>query len=164
MSLAQSLLPELDHEMSGTRRVLERVPLERYDWAPHAKSFSLGRLANHLAGLPRWGSIALTTKEFDLAQGGTAPSDFRTREELVAGFDRNLAATRTALAGTSDEALHEAWTLRNGTHPIFTLPRLAALRNLVLNHNVHHRGQLTVYLRLLDVPVPGLYGPSADEK
>lgn len=163
MSLAEKLLPEFDHEMSGTRRVLERVPLERYDWAPHAKSFSLGRLANHLAGLLRWGSGAMSTREFDFAQGGYTPSNFRTRDELLAGFDANLAATRAAIAGAQDAAFHEPWTLRNGEHVIFTLPRAAVLRSMVFNHNIHHRGQMTVYLRLLDVPVPGLYGPSADE-
>ncbi len=163
MSLAQSLLPELDHEMSGTRKVLERVPLEKYDWTPHPKSFSLGRLANHLAGLLRWGSSAMSSQAFDFAGGGFPPSDFRTRETLLAGYDRNLAATRAAIAGATDEALREPWTLQNGDHVIFTLPRVAVLRNMVFNHNIHHRGQMTVYLRLLDVPVPGLYGPSADE-
>jgi len=164
MSLAQNLLSELDHEMTGTRKVLERVPMARYDWTPHPKSFSLGRLANHLAGLLRWGSGTMSAKEFDFAQGGYTPSDFRARETLLAGFDQNLAATRAAIAGAEDAAFLEPWTLRNGEQVIFTLPRVAVLRNMVLNHNVHHRAQMTVYLRLLDVPVPGLYGPSADEK
>lgn len=163
MSLAQSLIPEFDHEMAGTRKVLERVPLERYDWTPHPKSFSLGRLANHLAGLLRWGSGAMSTREFDFAQGGYTPSQFRTSEALLAGFEENLAATRAAIIGAPDEAFLEPWTLRNGEHVIFTLPRVAVLRNMVFNHNIHHRGQMTLYLRLLDVPVPGLYGPSADE-
>ncbi len=163
MSLAENLIPELDYEMAGTRKTLERVPLERYDWAPHPKSFSLGRLANHLAGLLRWGSIAMETSEYDFASGRYPASDHRTREALLAGFDANLAATRAAIAGAPDAAFFVPWTLRNGDHVIFTLPRIAVLRSMVLNHNVHHRGQLTVYLRLLDVPVPGLYGPSADE-
>lgn len=163
MSIGERLLPELDHEMAGTRKVLERVPLESYDWAPHPKSFSLGRLANHLAGLLRWGSVAMSSQEFDFAQGGFSPSSFRTGNELLAGFDANLAATRAAIAGAADEAFGEPWTLRNGEHLIFTMPRIAVLRNMVFNHNIHHRGQMTVYLRLLDVPVPGLYGPSADE-
>ncbi len=163
MSIGERLLPEFDHEMAGTRKVLERIPLERYDWTPHPKSFSLGRLANHLAGLLRWGSGAMSSREFDFALGGYTPSQFRTSNSLLAGFDENLAATRAAIAGAADEAFHEPWTLRNGEHVIFTLPRVAVLRQMVFNHNIHHRGQLTVYLRLLDVPVPGLYGPSADE-
>lgn len=163
MSVGERLLPEFDHEMAGTRRVLERVPLERYDWTPHPKSFSLGRLANHLATLLRWGSTAMSSQEYDFAQGGLARADFRTREALLAGFDEALAATRAAIAGATDAALAEPWTLRNGDHVLFTLPRVVVLRNMVFNHNVHHRGQMTVYLRLLEIPVPGLYGPSADE-
>ena len=163
MSLGQNLLPEFDHEMAGTRRVLARVPMQRYDWTPHAKSFSLGRLANHLAGIPRWGVVALTAPEFDFAQPGPAASPATTGEALLAGFDDKVAAARAALAGAADAAFAEPWTLRNGEHVVFTLPRAVVLRNLVFNHNVHHRGQMTVYLRLLDVPVPGLYGPSADE-
>lgn len=163
MGLAERLLPEFDHEMRGTRRVLERVPLERYDWTPHAKSFSLGRLANHLATIPRWGVVALTAPEFDFAQPGPAATPATTQEALLAAFDEKVAAARGALSGASDAALGEPWTLRNGDHVVFTLPRAVVLRNMVLNHNVHHRGQMTVCLRLLDVPVPGLYGPSADE-
>lgn len=163
MNLAQSLLPELDHEMAGTRKTLERVPLAHYDWAPHPKSFSLGRLANHLAGLLQWGSRAMHSSEFDFAAGRLPASDHRTRESLLAGFDAHLATTRAAIASAPDDAFFVPWTLRQGDHVIFQLPRVAVLRSMVLNHNIHHRGQLTVYLRLLDVPVPGLYGPSADE-
>jgi uncharacterized damage-inducible protein DinB len=163
MSLAQSLIPEFDHEMAGTRKVLERVPLERFDWSPHPKSFPLGRLANHLAGIPRWGVVAVTAPEFDFANSGPAAAPATTREALLAGFDEKVAAARSAIAGAAEAAWAEPWTLRNGEHVVFTLPRAVVLRNLVLNHNVHHRGQMTVYLRLLDVPVPGLYGPSADE-
>ena len=163
MSLAANLLGEFDHEMAGTRRVLERVPLERFDWTPHARSFSLGKLANHLVNLLRWGAVTMTAVEFDLAGEGFPRQVSRTREELLAAFDAQLTETRAAIADAKDDAMLAPWTLRQGDKILFTLPRFGVLRNMVFNHNVHHRGQMTVYLRLLDIPIPGLYGPSADE-
>lgn len=163
MSIGQGLLPELDHEMAGTRRVLERVPMDRYDWTPHSKSFSLGRLANHLARIPNWGFVTMTETGFDFAQPVAVAPPAAATSELLALFDDKVAAARREIAAATDAAMAEPWTLRNGEHLLFTLPRAVVLRNLVFNHAVHHRGQLTVYLRLLDVPVPGLYGPSADE-
>jgi uncharacterized damage-inducible protein DinB len=162
MSISDSLLPELDQEMSNTRRALERVPMDKADWKPHQKSMALGRLAIHLAELPGWASTTVTTDELDFSTGYN-PATVANTEELLALFDKNVSAARAALAGAGDEIWHKPWTLRNGDHVIFTLPKIAVHRSFVMNHVIHHRGQLTVYLRLNDVPVPSIYGPSADE-
>jgi uncharacterized damage-inducible protein DinB len=162
MSLSQSLLPEFDQEMSNTRRALERVPTDKFDWQPHAKSFTMGKLGTHLAMLPTWTSVTLDTSDLDVSQPFDQPKP-ATTEELLALFDQNVAAARTALAGAADETFFQPWTLRNGDQTIFTLPKIAVMRGFVLNHVIHHRGQLTVYLRLNDLPVPSIYGPSADE-
>ena len=166
MSLSQSLLPELDQEMAGTRKILERVPEDKLAWKPHAKSFTMGALATHVAMLPGWGTYTLEGDSFDLAAPGatTPPPPAASRKDLLELFDRNLKAFRAALATTQDAQLLVPWTLRSGEHIIFTLPRLAVLRSSVMNHMIHHRAQLGVYLRLNDVPLPGLYGPTADEK
>jgi uncharacterized damage-inducible protein DinB len=163
MSLSQSLLPEFDQEMAGTRRVLERVPAEKLSWKPHDKSMPFDRLAVHVAELPSWTTMTLTTSELDFAAAPYAPTQVETTQDLLNIFDKATAEARTALAGVSDEELFKPWTLRNGEHQIFSLPKIAVLRSFVMNHIIHHRAQLTVYLRLNDVPVPGLYGPSADE-
>ena len=162
MTIVDALLPEFDHEMTTTRRVLERVPEDKFEWKPHAKSFSLGALAAHVAGLPTWGAETLARSEIDIAdaQPPEAPS---SKAELMAAFDRNVAATRSALAGKTDAELLATWTLKRGGKPIFSMPKAGVLRSFVLSHLIHHRGQLCVYLRLLDVSVPSIYGPSADE-
>ena len=162
MSRSQSLLPEFDQEMASTRRLLERVPTDKFGWTPHEKSTPLGRLATHVAHLPTWTNITFDTSELDLSEPHETPKP-ATSEELLAFFDKNVAAARTALAGATDEAFFQPWTLRVGEQIIFTLPKVAVLRGFVMNHIIHHRGQLTVYLRLNGIPVPGLYGPSADE-
>ena len=163
MTLAAQLLAELDHEMKNTRRVLERLPLERGDFRPHPKSKPLAELAHHVARLAGWGARIFESPELDLA-GPRAAEPMRTAvAPLLADFDARVAATRAALAAASDESALAPWTLRRGEHALFTLPRLVAMRFVVLNHVIHHRAQLALYLRLLDVPVPGLYGPSADE-
>lgn len=166
MSIAQSLLPELDHEMAGTHRVLERVPDGRFDWKPHPKSMSLGRLASHLAELPGWGQHTMEVTELDIMPPGQPKPTFSSlasRADILALFDKNLAAARTAIGKGGDAEFMVPWTLKKGGATIFTLPRIAVLRSMVLNHNVHHRAQLGVYLRLLDIPVPALLGPTADE-
>ncbi|MEZ5314142.1 MAG: DinB family protein [Thermoanaerobaculia bacterium] len=163
MTLSAGFLGDYDFEMAGTRRALERVPLERYDWVPHPKSFSLGRLANHLVGLQLWAHATMASRELDLLEPGFERTDYRTNASLLAGFDSEVSRARSAIAAASDEEMLAPWTLRRGDQPLFTLPRAAVLKGMVLHHTIHHRGQLTVYLRLLDVPVPGLYGPSADE-
>lgn len=162
MSISETLLPELDHEMATTRRVLERVPIaEKGDWKPHEKSMTLSRLANHVAELPGWLTVTLTSESLDLA--GYASPSHATNEELLASFDALVSAGRAALAAASDEDLFVPWALGMGGQEFFKIPRVAVLRTWVFNHIVHHRGQLTVYLRELGVPVPSIYGPSADE-
>jgi uncharacterized damage-inducible protein DinB len=162
MPMVDALLPEFDHEMTTTRKVLERVPEDRFDWKPHAKSFSLGALATHVATLPTWGTETLNKSEIDIA-GAQPPAAPSSKAELMATFDKNVAAARSALAGKTDAELLATWTLKRGGKAVFSMPKTAVLRSFVLSHLIHHRGQLSVYLRLLDVPVPSIYGPSADE-
>ena len=161
-SLKQLALADLEQETGNTRRVLERVPDEHFSWKPHEKSFSLGALAQHLVHLMGWQRIMLVTEELDLA-GVQPPALPESREGLLQAFDASAAALREALAHMDDAALLVPWTLRRGEHVIFTLPRLAVLRSVGISNVIHHRGQLTVYLRMLDVPVPSVYGPTADE-
>lgn len=162
MSLVDSLLPEFDHEMTTTRRLLERVPEDRLDWKPHARSSSLGGLATHVANLPHWGTITVTKTELDLAAGGVN-DPLTTRAELVTTFDRHVATARAALAASTDAELMAPWSLKRGGHTIFSMPRVGVWRSFVMSHLIHHRGQLSVYLRMHDVALPSIYGPSADE-
>jgi uncharacterized damage-inducible protein DinB len=162
MSMVDALLPEFDHEMSVTRKLLERVPQEKADWKPHVKSMSLGQLAQHVATLPMWGSLTLNQQEFDLGDNPPNPP-MQTRADLLATFDRLVADTRGALAGKTDPELLMPWTLKKDGHTIFSMPKASVWRSFVISHLVHHRGQLSVYLRLNEVSVPSIYGPSADE-
>lgn len=166
MSISESLLPEFDQEMDNTRKTLERVPMNRFDWKPHERSFSLGALANHVSRLLWWGTETMVTESLDLAPKGEelqGPPVVRTTEELLAAFDEGLAGFRRAVEGAGDEDFRFPWTLYRDGQPLFTLPRAVVIRNTILNHIIHHRGQLTVYLRMNEVSVPALYGPSADE-
>ena len=166
MTIGQSLLPEFDQEMQSTRKVLERCPDERWNWKPHEKSGTLGWLAGHVATMVEWLPVTIQTEELDYAPvGGPAwqPPKIDNRKELLAVFDKNVAAARTALAGVSDAEMMKNWRLLAGGQEILSMPRIAAIRGMVLNHHIHHRAQLTVYFRLLNIAVPGLYGPSADE-
>lgn len=166
MAIKDSILPEFDHEMATTRRVLERVPEDKKDWQPHPKSMTLGRLAQHLATIPHWVIPTINDTELHMnPPGGPAytPPQFESTASALAVFDENVRQGRAAIAAAEDQALMVPWTLRNAGQPIFTLPRVAVLRSFVTNHMIHHRGQLSVYLRLNDVPVPSIYGPSADE-
>jgi uncharacterized damage-inducible protein DinB len=165
MSIAQSILPEFDHEMANTRKVLERVPEARAAWKPHAKSWTLGELALHLANLPTWTVITLHQSELDLGPGSGAPAkrEFISRAAMLEAFDRNVAEARAAIASAGDAQMLETWTLKKDGKVALALPKVAVLRSFVMNHQIHHRGQLTVYLRSNDVPLPSLYGPSADE-
>ena len=166
MPLNQALLPEFDMEMANTRKTLERVPEAKFGWKPHEKSFSMLALATHLATLPSWGAITIQRDSIDIAPEGEPPptnEPAKSVEDLLHRFDENVATTRAALAAASDEDLFKTWTLFKGGKEIFSLPRVAALRSFVMNHNIHHRAQLGVYLRLNDVAVPSIYGPSADE-
>jgi uncharacterized damage-inducible protein DinB len=165
MTLAQMLLPEFDHEMANTRRLLEIVPGAEAAWQPHPKSYSLGDLAAHIAMLPLWGRLVLQQPELDLglpANASIADTPFSTVTELVDRFDRHAGEARDALASTPDAAMGAAWALKNQGTTVFAVSRAVALRGFILNHMIHHRGQLTVYLRLRDVPLPPLYGPTAD--
>jgi uncharacterized damage-inducible protein DinB len=165
MSIAQSLLPELEHEAATTRTLLALCPADRTSWKPHPKSFSLGDLGTHLANLPRWCSMTIAMPELDVAPAdGPAfpPPVFTSIPDMLATFDANVASAREALAGATDAQLMEPWTLKKTGVTIFTLPKAACLRSFVLNHMIHHRGQLDVYLRLCDVPLPQVYGPTAD--
>jgi len=161
MSITKSFLAELDHELATTRALLERVPFDQADWKPHPKSMSLGKLATHLVDLVGLGIGVLTQPAVDL---GTAPTaaGVASTAELLARFDEQVKVVREALAGTEDASMGESWTMTFGSHTIATLPRAAAMRSAVLNHLIHHRGQLSVYLRLKDVPLPPMYGPTAD--
>jgi uncharacterized damage-inducible protein DinB len=165
MAMRDFLVPEFDHEMAVTRRVLERVPMADAAWKPHPRSFSLGELATHIAQLPTWAQATLRGDSMDL-QAPDAPARPTVpagTPELLERFDRHVAAARALLADTSDAEMMLPWTLRAGEHVVFTLPRAAVLRSFIFSHTIHHRGQLTVYLRMRDVPVPSIYGPSADE-
>jgi len=167
MAIRDAFLPEYDHEMALTRKTLERVPEGKPDWKPHEKSMPLARLAGHLAELPRFAVMTIEAESFDVAP----PSGKRTyqpvfmtsRKQLLEEFDKNAAAGRAAIAGASDEHLMKTWTLSAGDKTIFSLPRAGVLRAMVMNHMIHHRAQLGVYLRMNGVPVPSIYGPSADE-
>jgi len=162
MSLKAALLAEYDHEIGTTRKLLERLPDDKLAWQPHAKSMSLGGLATHLSNLPNWGGPIMNESAFDLA-GAPPPLEAKpSRADILAAFDAAARQTRTLLDKT-DAELMAPWSLRRGGHEVFTLPRVAAFRTFVLYHLVHHRGQLSVYLRLNEVPVPAIYGPSADE-
>jgi uncharacterized damage-inducible protein DinB len=166
MSIAESVLPELDHEMATTRRMLERVPEADVAWKPHPKSFSLGDLAAHIANLSVWGVMTMQQTELDLNPPGGptwTPPTYGSRDANLATFDENVKAFRAALAGASDADYFVGWTLKNAGQVAFTMPRVVVIRSFVLNHLIHHRGQLSVYLRLKDVPIPSIYGPSADE-
>ena len=157
------LLAEFDHEMAVTRRLLDRCPAQ-FDWTPHPKSFTLGSLATHLTRLPRWGERILSRAPYDLVLDHAAsPPPFATLPEVLDAFDHNVRVVRAALIATSDAELGAPWSLRRNGTTLLTLPRMSAFKTFVVNHTIHHRGQLTVYLRLLDIPLPAIYGPSADE-
>lgn len=165
MGLSQSLLPEFDQEMANTRKTLERVPDEKFAWKPHEKSMAMGNLAGHLANLPSWGTLTISSDSFDLAPGGrpVKTPELSSTKDVLEKFDENVAATRGAIADASDPDLFKSWTLMSNGNTILTMPKVAVLRSFVMSHMIHHRAQLGVYLRLNNIPVPSIYGPSADE-
>ncbi len=162
MAIKDGLLAEYDHEMATTRKLLERVPDDKLTWKPHAKSMALGELATHLSNLPSWGTTILNDASFDLASGPPNLTAHASRADILQHFDAATSKTRTAMDKTDAEYMG-AWTLKRAGREIFSMPRVAAFRSFVQSHMIHHRGQLSVYLRLNDVPVPAIYGPSADE-
>lgn len=168
MPISASLLPEFDHEMANTRRTLERVPDSAFDWKPHEKSLSMQDLASHLANLPSWVSVTVEHDSIDMAppDGSEPPRQVAAEStaQAVETFDANVSTARAILEAASDEKLMETWSLLNGGEVMFAMPKVAVLRSFIMNHMIHHRAQLTVYLRMNDVPLPALYGPSADEQ
>ncbi len=166
MKLSEIFLGEFDQEMANTRKTLERVPDDKLGWKPHEKSGTMGWLAGHVSNIPSWAAMTMEHSEFDIAPQGAPPPQAlpaSSRKELLENFEKNVAAARTAIAAASDEHLMKPWTLLHGGQKVFSIPRSAVLRSFVLNHLIHHRAQLGVYLRLNNIPVPALYGPSADE-
>jgi uncharacterized damage-inducible protein DinB len=163
MPISSLLLPEFDQEMGNTRKLLARIPEGQYDWQPHEKSMTLGRLASHVAELPRWAVETLARTKLEIAPGERSFAA-QSNAELMERFDRNVADARAAIEAAGDADYDVPWSLVFGGHVAFTLPRYMVMRTVVLNHLIHHRAQLGTYLRALDVPIPGLYGPSEDDK
>ena len=172
MAIRDGILSEFDHEIATTRKVLERVPEGKPDFKPHPRSMAMDRLAGHVAELPGWAKETILQDSIDVKPQGDAavaaaqnvPLKMTSRKQLLEEFDKRAAAGRAAIAGASDEAFMKPWSLIAGGKTVFTLPKIAVLRGFVMNHMIHHRAQLGVYLRLNDVPVPSIYGPSADEQ
>jgi uncharacterized damage-inducible protein DinB len=162
MSLSELLVSEFDQEMSNTRKTLERVPADKWDWKPHAKSGTLGWMAAHVATLPNFTLTMIESSEYEIEGGKRIKVE--NAAQLLPTFDDLRKKTRDALVGVTDEQFHQPWSLKYKGNAMFAMPRYAAIRTMGMNHIIHHRGQLTMYLRTLDVPVPALYGPSADEQ
>ena len=160
MSIGASFIDEFDQEMATTRRMLERVPFEKAEWKPHPKSFPLGHLAQLISGMPGWITNVVQESSLDLSQG--SGYSMQKTEALLEIFDRNVSGARAALLAASDDVFDEAWALMMGATVLLKEPKRKVVRDTI-NHLVHHRGQLSVYLRLIDVPVPQVYGPTADE-
>lgn len=164
MASIKELLEEFKQEAASTRKILERVPDDKTDWAPHEKSMKLGRLATHVAEIPGWTYVTVSTDVLDFAANDYKPVIHATNAERLKFFDEQVAKSIEILEKTRDEDLEKNWTMRNGDTVYFTVPKKVALRTWVFNHQFHHRAQLGVYLRMLDIPLPGIYGPSADEQ
>lgn len=167
MTMSASLLPEFDNEMANTRKVLECVPDDKLAWKPHEKSMTMGRLAGHVAEMPGWITNGIQVDELNLTPGEGGQNfvaySATSRAELLATFDKNVAAARQALAGASDEHMQQMWSLIFNGKRVVHMPRAVVVRSMCMNHMIHHRAQLGVYLRLNDIAIPGVYGPSADE-
>ncbi|MGA3186966.1 MAG: DinB family protein [Bryobacteraceae bacterium] len=163
MTMSQALLPEFDNEMKFTRKALERVPDDKFDWKPHEKSMTMGRLATHLAELPGFAAAIIQTDELNFDKREYKPASATNRAGILEIFDKAAAEAHEAIAGATDDHLRKSWSMIYKEKKLFDAPRAAALRGMAMNHIIHHRGQLTVYLRLNDVAVPAIYGPSADE-
>ncbi|QDV25134.1 DinB family protein [Aureliella helgolandensis] len=161
MSFSQMILPEFEQEMASTRRVLEQVPDDKLDWKAHPKSNTIGWNANHLVEIPGWVAGTLANLSWDI-EGYETPN-LRSRAEILAAFDKNVAEACAALNSTTDAAVSQMWSLKSGDNVLMTMPRSVVIRSFVINHTIHHRAHLCVYLRLNDLPVPGMYGPSGDE-
>ena len=163
MKIADVLLAEYDHEIANTRRLLALVPADKGDWKPHDKSMTLGKLAEHVARLPEFGSVVMSTNDLDITTVKFPEWNFTGADALISVLDESSATLKNNVSNLSDEALQSLWKLRAGDHVMVQFPKYVAFRVVFMNHLVHHRGQLGVYLRLLDIPIPGMYGPSADD-
>jgi len=163
MNLIDPVLAELAHEAATTRRLLDRVPERHLAWKPHEKSMTLGRLATHIAEIPGWVGSIVDKDEFDVGTGGYVPPTIDRVPEIVAMFDRNVAAATETLKRQSNDRLLATWQLKKKGQLVVEMPRMGMIRSLLMNHLIHHRGQLSVYLRLQNVPLPSIYGPTADE-
>ena len=166
MTIAQSLLGEFDHEMANTRKTLARIPDAKFAYKPHPKSMSMGDIAAHIVHMIGWAIVTVEKDNFDFAPGGKMVEmpKYKNTAELLKAFDADLPKARAAIAGVPDAAMMKEWALLNNGQVVFKMPRIATLRSMIFNHIIHHRAQLAVYLRMNDLPVPALYGPSADEK
>lgn len=162
MSISQMLLPEFDQEMASTRKLLSVLPDGKMDYKPHPKSMTMGRLAGHVAELPGWATMTLSTDGLNLTPDAK-PMVATSRDEVLAAFEKNVAAARAQIEAASDEHFVKPWTLSFQGKPMMTMPRAAVVRGWMMNHLIHHRAQLGVYLRMNDVAIPGMYGPSGDE-
>lgn len=166
MPIRDAILTEFDHEMVSTRKTLERVPEGKADWAPHEKSMKMGRLAGHVAELSGWAATIIGQESLDFRPPGAPPQTptvMTSQKQILEVFDKKVAEARKAISGASDETLMKPWSLLSGGQTLLTMPRVAVLRSFVMNHVIHHRAQLGVYLRLNGIAVPSVYGPSADE-
>ena len=162
-NIASALIAEMQHEAQVTRTCLERIPAERFDWKPHEKSMTLGRLASHIAEMFGWTPPTMEKAELDFAQMDYKPFEPKTSDDLLEFFDKHVAEAIETLKTSTDERFMENWTMKNGDKVYFNMPKIAVMRSFVISHIIHHRGQLSVYLRLNDIAVPSIYGPSADE-
>lgn len=162
MGMIDPMVGELQHEAVSTRKMLEIVPASALNWKPHAKSFTLGRLAGHIAEIPGWAKETITLDVFEMDPSTYKPLDPKETQDLLALFDKNLGIAIEHMKKASDAALMATWTMKVGDKTVFSMPRIAVLRGMILNHMYHHRGQLSVYLRMKDVPLPSVYGPTAD--
>jgi uncharacterized damage-inducible protein DinB len=162
-NISSALIAEMEQEAATTRKCLERVPADKFSWKPHEKSMEFGKLAVHIAEMFSWTPVTLQQPELDFSKFDYKPYEPSTTQDLVDFLDKNVAEAIDVLRNTPDEVFFEDWTMRNGEQIYFTIPKIATMRSFVMNHIVHHRGQLSVYLRLNDIAVPSIYGPSADE-
>jgi uncharacterized damage-inducible protein DinB len=163
MSIAEAMIGEFSHESTNTRKMLERLPDDKLAWKPHDKSMTMGRLATHLAEIPEWAATIVNDETFDMDAAGYEPKALASKQEILDCFDKNVEAFKKVMSGQQDEHLFKNWKLISGGHTAVDMARVACLRGFILSHSIHHRGQLSVYLRENDVPLPAIYGPSADE-
>ena len=163
MTIGGAYAMELKQEARTTRTILERLPADKFDWKPHEKSMTLGRLAGHIIEMVGWTGSTLTQDGIDFANMNYEPKVYTTTESMLDDFDKNVTDAKAILSSIDDSEMFKTWTMRNGEKVYFEMPRIAVMRGFVMSHIIHHRGQLAVYIRLLDIPVPPIYGPSADE-